>query len=907
MALTELESEVVQGSTAAAAVVSALANVALLAHARSWRGSGAGDPERFPLRTVFFIAATNLGQCVGFALGNAPVRWAGDAGCIAQALLLQLCGLSTVLWTLVLAHGLWRSACRGDGAQALARREGRATAAALGLPLLSCVLLLANGDLGEEEDEHVRDQWCWIGVQGGSARTDGVLRFVALYLWVVLGWIYAAFVFVDVTRTLHQRAASVSLGQRQTAMAMAQEATQQLRALVGIFIAVWAGGLVARGYEATVGEESFALTLWQCATLPLAGVLNAATLLLPQYLRGRGAQLGSGAGLQGSLLGGAAGGGTDMPLEPASELPTFNSQPQQSADGIVRPEPRPLSPERSLTLTVDDGNVEAGGGGGPQESSLCVVTWNLGEGKLSSPDQLTPLLLPAGEAADVYLISLQECVDVETWVQLALQCLQQNAPPPHNAAPYTSFVEKIGSSATFLGYHGFIAIVVLASPTLEASDSFSLLGRGRQLKTGKALPGGLGKLSNKGGVGLSFRLHSSTFAGVGCHLQSDSGGGGGAGAAMKSKLAKRNEQVRAMMSSLELNNLSGVEGVDFCQLFHHTFFLGDLNYRLSDGISLDATIDGIAAADWPALLRADELGAQREAGAVFDGWGELPVAFRPSYRRRRRVPAPGAFASADTLRSECYTINSGQPDDTVKTRKPSYCDRVLVHSLDGLEAELAPVSYSALEASECEAVALSDHVPVIARFTVRSEPHSAIPSPVPGARRSQILLRLSGMGFEPTEAVHEAGGAALPAGPLPTTLGVVYPLPSEDELAPIRSITPWSGGFSPTGAVRTHSGGDGAGGSSPGAGGDGSVEWAAVASESGEVVLRIEPDGVGAWRRQHVLLCLDGEGGTVGHAVLSLAQVAAVSAEAPLPLSIAVRWASLRRGTMRGFAHVVPA
>ena len=140
-------------------------------------------------------------------------------------------------------------------------------------------------DLGEEEDEHVRDQWCWIGVQGGSARTDGVLRFAALYLWVVLGWIYAAFVFVDVTRTLHQRAASVSLGQRETAMAMAQEATQQLRALVGIFIAVWAGGLVARGYEATVGEESFALTLWQCATLPLAGVLNAATLLLPQYLR----------------------------------------------------------------------------------------------------------------------------------------------------------------------------------------------------------------------------------------------------------------------------------------------------------------------------------------------------------------------------------------------------------------------------------------------------------------------------------------------------------------------------------------------------------------------------------------------------------------------------------------------
>lgn len=72
---------------------------------------------------------------------------------------------------------------------------------------------------------------------------------------------------------MQARTDAVSLVQRDRAAEMARGTTQQLRSLLAIFIAVWLGGLVARLYEATVGEESFALTLWQCATLPLAGFL----------------------------------------------------------------------------------------------------------------------------------------------------------------------------------------------------------------------------------------------------------------------------------------------------------------------------------------------------------------------------------------------------------------------------------------------------------------------------------------------------------------------------------------------------------------------------------------------------------------------------------------------------------
>lgn len=185
MPLTPTENEVVQSAAAVSSVLSAVGNLLLMHHTAGWRT--APRPSRFTLRVLFFLSTTNLGQCIGFALGNLPVQLGGAVGCSAQALLLQACGLSTVLWTCVLAHGLWRSACRADGPAALARDEMPRTLAAFGLPVLSCAVLWSRGDLGEEEDSAVQDQWCWVGVAGGSSATDGELRFAALYLWVALG------------------------------------------------------------------------------------------------------------------------------------------------------------------------------------------------------------------------------------------------------------------------------------------------------------------------------------------------------------------------------------------------------------------------------------------------------------------------------------------------------------------------------------------------------------------------------------------------------------------------------------------------------------------------------------------------------------------------------------------------
>jgi hypothetical protein len=100
----------------------------------------------------------------------------------------------------------------------------------------------------------------------------------------------------------------------------------------------------------------------------------------------------------------------------------------------------------------------------------------------------------------------------------------------------------------------------------------------QQVNCGKSLV--LGRASNKGAVGVAFRYYDTSFAFVSCHLSSDSKG--------KSKAQRRSRDLVDMLKGLHLN-LEDV-GVEFPYLHHHSFVLGDLNYRLADR---DASVDGV--------------------------------------------------------------------------------------------------------------------------------------------------------------------------------------------------------------------------------------------------------------------------------------------------------------------------
>jgi len=108
--------------------------------------------------------------------------------------------------------------------------------------------------------------------------------------------------------------------------------------------------------------------------------------------------------------------------------------------------------------------------------------------------------------------------------------------------------------------------------------------------------------------------------------------------------------------------------------FDRAFWFGDLNYRISgnreavDALLAPADERARAAESWVSdaahwdamravLLANDQLRAQMAAGAVFPGWSEGEICFRPTYKFDKRVP--------------------DEYDLSEKRRIPAYTDRIL--------------------------------------------------------------------------------------------------------------------------------------------------------------------------------------------------------------------------------------
>lgn len=103
------------------------------------------------------------------------------------------------------------------------------------------------------------------------------------------------------------------------------------------------------------------------------------------------------------------------------------------------------------------------------------------------------------------------------------------------------------------------------------------------------------RASNKGAVGFAFRYHDTSFAFATCHLSSDSkvrlcvcvcstrlmlnSPAANLLVQGRSKVTRRNRDAVDMFSELHLNTED--VGFEFPLMHHHSFVLGDLNYRLT--------------------------------------------------------------------------------------------------------------------------------------------------------------------------------------------------------------------------------------------------------------------------------------------------------------------------------------
>ncbi|CAM9462327.1 unnamed protein product [Phaeothamnion confervicola] len=209
----------------------------------------------------------------------------------------------------------------------------------------------------------------------------------------------------------------------------------------------------------------------------------------------------------------------------------------------------------------------------------------------------------------------------------------------------------------------------------------------------------MGVLGNKGAVCVRLQFHLSTFCFVCSHL-----------AASRNNVAGRNADFRNILlkasfagdpeTAWEFRGLaseySGGRAADALSITDHdvVFWIGDLNYRISEYVSIEEVFDRMATPEGLDWLRArDQLLLERRRGAVFQNFEEGEITFPPTYKYQ-----PGT------------SQYERRPDK--KLRAPAWCDRVLWSSRED-PGHVRLESYCRAE------LLLSDHKPVAAAATVQ--------------------------------------------------------------------------------------------------------------------------------------------------------------------------------------------
>lgn len=224
--------------------------------------------------------------------------------------------------------------------------------------------------------------------------------------------------------------------------------------------------------------------------------------------------------------------------------------------------------------------------------------------------------------------------------------------------------------------------------------------RSRVVKTERMSEGtGIGNmLGNKGGVAVKLTIDDTTFCFVCSHLAAHEGA---------KFLQQRNEDVIEIMRNVERNK--GKYGLPVMHQYTHLFWMGDLNYRLDLKRVIPAAItwshqdrwcyiiDMIANRRFAEIAEFDELIHEMALGNVFSGFEEGQITFSPTFKVERGM----RYSSYQSL------------------RLPSYCDRILWHSLPLHKNHVKLVEYSSVPRIDS-----SDHKPVYAVFDM------VIPLPV---------------------------------------------------------------------------------------------------------------------------------------------------------------------------------
>mmetsp|Transcript_6057 Transcript_6057/g.19285 ORF Transcript_6057/g.19285 Transcript_6057/m.19285 type:complete len:465 (+) Transcript_6057:46-1440(+) len=296
-----------------------------------------------------------------------------------------------------------------------------------------------------------------------------------------------------------------------------------------------------------------------------------------------------------------------------------------------------------------------------QEASairVCLVTWNM-HGK-DPPPSLEGFL-----PTNVY--------------HLVAVCTQECQNSIAKSMVFTSKAKWEALMDRTLGKH----YVRIRSHTLQAINMLlfahaAILPWVSDVQSQAVATGVAGKLGNKGGIGVCLRVGTTSLLFVGAHF-----------AAHQNRVAKRNSNYAAIEQGIRIPitaSTAPLEGQSRASdRFDRCFWFGDLNYRVN---GTRRAIDACLAADFHEVLwHNDQLQREMRRGAVFPGFVEGPVTFRPTYKL------------------DAGTLNY---DSSRKQRVPSWTDRVLYR----------PTGATLLSYVANADVRHSDHLPVLASFAV---------------------------------------------------------------------------------------------------------------------------------------------------------------------------------------------
>lgn len=204
---------------------------------------------------------------------------------------------------------------------------------------------------------------------------------------------------------------------------------------------------------------------------------------------------------------------------------------------------------------------------------------------------------------------------------------------------------------------------------------------------------GIGNVvGNKGAVAVKLTIDDTSFCFVSSHLAAHEGA---------KFLSHRNSSVEEIMRNLERSNHPKSVALPAIHQYSHIIWMGDLNYRLDPDRTLpsemtfdekwDYVHEALKREDFATLQRFDELRGEMLHHRVFSNFSEGEITFLPTFKVVRGLPG----------------------NEYQRLRIPSYCDRILWHSLPMHAELLRLVEYSSLP-SYCT----SDHKPVFAQFDV---------------------------------------------------------------------------------------------------------------------------------------------------------------------------------------------